>query len=137
MNSKTLIGCLVAGILCFFLGWLVYGILLFDYGTLHYNHCMDKGMEEFTMWAMIVSNLAWGALIAVVLFWSGSWDFMSGAKAGGFLGLMSGIGINMQFYAMTNMFTSIKVVALDVLIGTLFVAVIGGLTAVITNKLAK
>ncbi len=66
MNStKFLTGTLVGGIAFFFLGYLIYGLAL---GSFFREHSVAapgamKSMSEIVWWALILGNLASGALI--------------------------------------------------------------------------
>ena len=72
-NNKTLIGGLAGGVAFFLLGWLIYGILLMDYYAANTNQCAMRPMTDMVMWAMIVSNLAAGLLVATILSLFCSW----------------------------------------------------------------
>jgi hypothetical protein len=123
-TNKILVAGLIGGVFSFFFGWLVFGILLKD--------MMPSGMAsvlraeaDMIMWAMIVSNLVWGLLMAFIFVqWASITTWMSGAKAGAILGLLIATAYDMNFYAMTTMFT-LQDVVMDIVMNTLFVAVMG------------
>ncbi|MCP4125379.1 MAG: hypothetical protein GY751_26900 [Bacteroidetes bacterium] len=137
MNSKTIIGGITASFLFFFLGWLIYGILLAGFGESHYNHCMDKDIEDYSWWAMIASNLCWGFLLAILLGWANTWDFIGSVKTGVIFGSLATLGINLQFYATTTVFSSLKVVGFDWVVSMILFAVVAVLTAQISNRLSR
>ena len=56
--------------------------------------------------------------------WASITTWMSGAKAGAILGLLIATAYDMNFYAMTTMFT-LQDVVMDIIMNTLFVAVMG------------
>ena len=69
MNTKNvLIGGIVGGIAFFLLGWLIYGMLLMNY-MMSVSPKIDglwRTESEFVWWAMIVSNLLSGFLMAFI-----------------------------------------------------------------------
>jgi hypothetical protein len=123
-TNKILVAGLIGGVFSFFFGWLIFGFLLKD--------MMPSGMAsvlrpeaDMIMWAMIVSNLVWGLLMAFIFVqWASIATWMSGAKAGAILGLLIATAYDMNFYAMSTMFT-LQDVVMDIIINTLFVAVMG------------
>lgn len=123
-TNKILVAGLIGGVFSFFFGWLVFGILLKD--------MMPSGMAsvmrpeaDMIMWAMIVSNLVWGLLMAFIFVqWANISTWMSGAKAGAILGLLIATAYDMNFYAMSTLFT-LQDVVMDIVMNTLFVAVMG------------
>ncbi len=123
-TNKILVAGLIGGVFSFFFGWLLFGILLKD--------MMPSGMAsvlrpeaDMIMWAMIVSNLVWGLLMAFIFVqWANISTWMSGAKAGAILGLLIATAYDMNFYAMSTLFT-LQDVVMDIVMNTLFVAVMG------------
>lgn len=128
-NNKTLIGGLAGGVAFFLLGWLIYGILLADYYAANTNQCAMRPMTDMVMWAMIISNLVAGFLVAIIFSWSNTSGMMSGAKVGAILGLLIAIWMDMNFYAMSTMYTSINPIIVDILVSAVYFALGGGIIA--------
>ena len=125
-TSKLLMGTLAGGIAFFLLGWLVYGMLMGGYMAENMNHCAMKPEAEWAWWALILSNFVSALLITLVLSWSNTSGFMGGAKIGGTLGLLIGLGFDLSFYSMSTMFLSFTVVIVDVLVYTVMTGIVGG-----------
>lgn len=126
MNTKTLLAGLVGGVIAFLLGW---GLYEFVFGAMLKEHCnadIMKKEDEMMMWAMIVSNLAWGLTMAVVLSWANSKSFMDGLTKGAIFGVVLGIAYDFGIYGMANWYNDMTGVILDIFIGTIMSAVIGG-----------
>lgn len=128
-NNKTLIGGLVGGVAFFLLGWLIYGVLLADYYAANTNQCAAKPMTDMIMWAMIVSSLASGLLVATILSWSNTSGMMAGAKIGAIVGLLFAASIDFSFYSMSTMYASLTPIFVDILVSAVYYALTGGIIA--------
>lgn len=81
---------------------------------------------EFRWWALIVGNFVGALTYAVIIDWSNMRTAMGGLKAGATIGFLFSLGMAMNFYSMSNMYTGgISTVVIDVIIGTVYSA-IGG-----------
>ena len=118
----------------FFLGWLIYGIALASMMQESCNSCMARPMEEMIWWAMIVSNFVWGLLLSLILNWSGSLTPASGAKVGAIVGLLAGLGFDLNMYAMTTMFSGATMLIVDCLAYAVIFGLTGLLTALVMSK---
>jgi hypothetical protein len=122
--QKLLVTTLIGGVFAFFFGWLVFGIIFKD--------SMPTGMAgvlrpeaDMVMWAMILSNLLWGLLLAYIFIeWAHVSDWMGGLKAGALLGLLIAASYDTGFYAMTTLF-SLKDIIMDAVLNTFFVGIMG------------
>ena len=86
MDTKIILGGVAGGILFFILGYLVWGLALMGYYEANYNQCMAKEMEDFSWWAMILSNFVWAFLLAIIFKWADVGDFIGGVKVAGIVG---------------------------------------------------
>jgi len=136
-TKKILLGGIAGGITFFLLGWIVYGMLLMDYTSANTNQSINKPMEEMTMWAMVLSNLAFGFLIAAGIVSSNQTGIMAGLKIGGTIGLLVSLSIDFGFYAMTTMFPTLAPLAVDVLVYTVLGAVTGLVVAWVAGMVKK
>ncbi len=124
-TNKILLGGLTAAILFFFLGWIIYGMLLTDFMLNNYDQSLMKAEEDMIWWAMILSNLAGGFLLAFILSWSNAKSFADGAKVGGITGLLMALSIDLSFYSMSNMISNLTAVFVDVIIVAVLWAIVG------------
>ena len=108
MNTKTLIGAVIGGVVLFLLGWLVYGILLADYMAPGYNAEIMLPMEEMNMGYILISNLLYGYFLALILSWSNSGSAMDGMIKAGTVGLITGISMAFSLMSMTSYYTSMS-----------------------------
>lgn len=128
-TNKILLGGLVGGVILFLLGWLIYGILLMDFMQTNCNQCMMRPMEEMIWGALIVSNFAWGFLLALVFNWSNTSELMAGAKVAGIIGLLTAIAFDLSMYSMSTMFNSLSAIFVDVIAFTVMLAIAGAVVA--------
>jgi hypothetical protein len=125
-TKKILIAGLVGGVIAFFLGWLLFGILMKDMMPEPIAGFM-RDESDMIMWAMVVSNLLFGLLFAFVFVqWANISTFLSGAKAGAILGFLIAGSYDFSFYAMSYMFKTTTSLIADILMATLWSAIIGG-----------
>ena len=125
-TNKILVGGIVGGIAFFFLGWLIYGVLLAGYFAANGNPSIMRPMEQMIWWALILSNLMWGFLLAVVFSWSNTTGWVAGAKKGAIFGLLSSLAIDFGFYSMSTMYSNFAPILVDALATVVMVA-IGGI----------
>lgn len=123
-TNKILVAGLIGGIFAFFFGWLVFGLLFPDLMKIPLEGFM-KSEADMVMWAMFVSNLLWGLLMAYIFVqWANISTWMAGAKAGATLGLLISAAYDFGFFAMTNMFT-LNSMLIDIVVNTLYVGILG------------
>jgi hypothetical protein len=128
-TKRVIVGMLVAGVTLFFLGWFVYGMLLLDFMAANCNNPNARPESEMVWWSLIVSNLAWGLLLSLILVWDGRLMAGPGAKIGAIFGLLIGVGFDLSMYSMTTMYSNLIVIAVDSLAAGLMYAIAGAITA--------
>ena len=101
MDSKFVVNTLVGAVAFFFLGYLIYELALGDV----LSGYMDASAEP-VMWALTVSQLGLGALMATVIGAGSARDFASGAKAGFMLGLMYSVAVMFDLLGTQDIFSS-------------------------------
>lgn len=124
-TKKILSGGLTAAILFFFLGWIIYGLLLADFMQNNFDQSIMKAEEDMVWWAMILSNLATGFLLAIILSWSNAKSFADGAKIGGITGILIALSVDLSFYSMSNMYNNLTAVFVDVIVVAVLWAIVG------------
>jgi len=126
MNTKTLLGALIAGVISFLLGWLIFGILLMDYYTANMVQYSGLVKNPPEIWAIAIANLAWALLIAWVFSMSGINTVSRGISTGFILGFLMTLGFNSFLYAQFNLYNT-KILAID----TVLSGVMGGINGAI------
>ncbi len=127
-TKKFLTGTLVGGIAFFFLGYLIYGLALASFFSSHAGAASGemKSMEEIVWWALILGNLASGALFTYIfLKWANVSSFSGGASAAAAVGFFMSLSMDLIRFATSN---SLDLAAslTDVVVGTVMAAIAGG-----------
>ena len=122
MNTKTLIGGLIAGVVLFLFGFLIWVVLLKD-TMANCSGCMRQE-AEMTMVMIALANLVYGLFLAWVLSkWPGVNSLQSGLQVGALFMAFLAVALDLGLYATTTMFTSVTCVIIDIIINI----VMGGL----------
>jgi hypothetical protein len=135
--NKILIAGLVGGIVAFLLGWVIWGILMADFFKA--NVGTATGVEKMPpdMLFLVISNLAWGFLLALIFGrWASISTFQSGAIAGGVICLLIGVSYELGMYSMMNVMT-LNGHVVNIILGGIMGAIIGGLVAWVLGYGAK
>jgi len=134
-TNKILLGGIVAAVTFFLLGWLIYGVLLMDFMQSYSDQSLMKAQEDMIWWAMILSNLASGFLLAFILNWSNAKTCTEGIKIGGIIGLLMAFSIDLSFYSMSNMFFGFIPVIVDTIVSGILWAIAGASAAGVMRML--
>lgn len=130
--KKLLIGGIVGGIVYFLLGWLFYGNLLTQYFKDHQGSVtgVERQMEQFQWWALILGNIISGFLIAYVFSKSAVASLASGLVVGGILGFLISCSYDLIMYGTTNIISK-RAMAADVATFTVMSAIVGAVVGAI------
>ena len=134
LNVKILRGTVVGGIVVFLVGWLIYGVLLMDYMKANMNQCATRPEGVMIWWALIASQLLSALLLTLVLKWSGAKGVVDGLKTGALFGILLGAGMDLSFWSMTTLYNNLGVLAVDVVVYTLLMAVMGMVIVLVWGK---
>jgi hypothetical protein len=132
-SKKFLIGTLAGGITLFLLGYLFYGLALADFFTKHSITPAGamKSMNDIIWWALILGNLATGALLTYIFLKLGNINsFGSGASTGAVIGFLMIVGVDLVRYSTENWLGRIGAAA-DVLVFTVLTAASGGVIGMV------
>ena len=124
MNTKTLLGALLAGVLAFFLGWLIFGMLLMDYYISNMTQYSGLIKNPPVMLPIAVANLVWGLLLSFIFNLGGINTPGKGFTTGLIIGLLMTLGFDLFMYAQFNLY-NVQVLAVDVVTNAIFAGVIG------------
>ncbi len=125
-TNKILVAGLIGGIVQFFAGWLIYGMLLHNMMAPASDAVRAVAKEPMELWAMGLSCLLWGVLLAWIFGkWAGISSLNGGAQAGALIGLLSAASYDLGMYSMMNLSTTTQM-CLDVVAATAMGAIVGG-----------
>lgn len=132
--TKVLFVGVMTGIFAFFFGWLVFGILFPDYMETSVEG-FEKAEGEMVWWAMIVSNLFMGLLLAYIFIrWASISTWWTGFKAALMIGFLITVSYDTGMYSMTNFFGSISSVLIDIVINTIYIGILGAFAGWLAGK---
>ena len=126
MNTKTLLGALIAGVISFLLGWLIFGILLMDYYTSNMVSYTGLIKNPPDILPIAIANLVWGLLVAWIFSMAGINTISRGFSTGFILGFLMTLGFDLFLYAQLNLYNT-KVLAVDVVLNGVMGGVIGAI----------
>jgi hypothetical protein len=130
MKIGTLVAALAGGIVMFLLGFLFFGYLFADFFRANTNEFPGLRKDPPLIWAIFLFNLVWAWLIAWVLdHWSEGGGWGQGAKVGAIIMFTTGLAVDLDFYAFSNMHkgpsVAIAHLAIVIVLGAVSGAVIG------------
>ncbi len=121
-SSQFLAGGILAAVIYFLLSYLLYGMLFKSFFD---HNGMAVDMSKFTWWAMILSTLAAGFLIAYVLSAAGAATVGKGLTIGVIVGLLLEISFDLQMYGTGQSVMNFSAIAVDVAITAMVSGVAG------------
>jgi uncharacterized membrane protein len=127
-TKKFLTGTLVGGVAFFLLGYLIYGMALASFFNQHSVASAGsmKTMEEIVWWALVLGNLASGALLTYVFLKLGNiTSFGGGASTAAAIGFFIALSMDLIRFATENVF-DLTATFTDVVVGTVMTAIAGG-----------
>jgi len=137
--KKFIIGTLVGGITFFFLGYLVYGVALASFFSRHSVAVSGsmKTMNEIVWWALILGNLASGALLTYIfLKLANITSFGSGAKTAAAIGFFMALSMGLIRFATENT-SDLTASFTDVAVQTVMSAIAGGVIGAVLGTKKK
>lgn len=133
-TQKILIAGVAGGVVFFLLGWLLYGTLLMSFFEGQMGGASGVNKDPMEFWALIVGNLTWGILLAVIFGrWAGIKTLNTGAMAGAVIGLLASMSWDLTMYGTTNLSTLTGVIV-DVLVMTVMSAVAGAVVGMVLGR---
>jgi uncharacterized membrane protein len=132
-TKKFLIGTLVGGVAFFFLGYLMYGVALSSFFAAHAGASNGdmKTMEQIVWWALILGNVASGALLTYIFLKLGNIStFGSGASTAAAIGFFMALSMDLIRFATSNSLDLTASLA-DVAVETFMGAIAGGIIGVV------
>jgi hypothetical protein len=113
MNSKTLLGALIAGIVSFLFGWIIFGFLLEDYYNSNVVQYPGLIKNPPDILPIAISNLALGILISWIFNIAKIKTIAKGFSTGLIIGLLTSLCFDLFIYGQMNLYT-IKLIIIDV-----------------------
>jgi multisubunit Na+/H+ antiporter MnhC subunit len=115
MNKEFLLSGLVTTAVNLALHTLAYVVILKDFYRSHpavseeFAKQLSRPLDQLVVWAMVVTSVAMGFLITLVMKWSGAKTFVSGLRYGSIVALLFWGSVNFGLYASSNFFSQASV----------------------------
>ena len=128
MNQKSIIAAIIGAVAFFILAWLVFGTLMIDFYLSNVVSYEGLIKDPPVIWSLFLHGLSIATLLSFIFY---KMDIRTFAK-GFLLALWVGFLITFYFYsflyASLNLYTDKRIVV-DLFVNSLFIAIIGGITA--------
>jgi hypothetical protein len=111
MNKRFIFSALAATAANLVLHTVVYFLFLKDFyrshpaGSEELRRQLVRPSDQMLGWALAISALTMGFLIAMVMRWAGARTFGAGLKKGAFLGLLFWSSVNFGLYSTSHYFS--------------------------------
>jgi uncharacterized protein with PQ loop repeat len=124
MNTKTLLGAVIAGVVSFLLGWLIFGILLMDFYTSNMVSYSGLAKNPPDVLPIAIANLSLGLLLSWIFTIAGIKTLAKGFSTGFVIGLLMALSFDFFLYAQFNLY-NVKVLAIDIVLNALLGGIAG------------
>lgn len=127
MNIKVFVAAVAGGSVATLAGGLLYTGLFSEFLSENAAniHTM-RPQGELVLWAILVGNIAWSLLLALVFSrWANIATFMGGATAGAWLTFLMTLGYDMLLYGSMNIF-NLRAVLVDPIVNAVIGTISGG-----------
>jgi hypothetical protein len=136
-TNRMLLAGIAGGVVFFLLGFLFYGVLLAKFFAANQGTAQGVMKEPPTWWALILGNLAYGFLLAVIYErWASISTFATGARAGAIIGALVAFSVDFNMLGTTNIST-LNGALVDVVVFTVMSAVVGGVVGLVLGRGGK
>jgi hypothetical protein len=104
MDAKRFIaGTIVGGIVLFFVGNLIFITLAGSFYTANAGTATGVDRPEALIWAVLLGNVAYAALICYAMGARNASGLLEGAKIGAIVGFLMWVAVDFIFYGLMNL----------------------------------
>ena len=133
--QRILTGTVVGGIVLFLLGYLIFGIVFADFFTANAGSATDVPKMPPDFVSLGIGQLAWGAVLTLILGWAGVRSIGQGVTTAGLAGLLIFLGVDLTLYATSNT-QNLTAALVDPILAAILFAAAGGAIAAVTARKA-
>ena len=134
--NRIVVAGLIGGVVAFILGFLFYGLLLSPFFEANAGSAtgVARGETEMLWVPMIIGQLAWGMLFAIIYGrWASISTLVTGAKTGAVLAFLVALTYDMISLATTHIMTFSGAIA-DMILSAIIGAAVGGVVGWFLGK---
>jgi hypothetical protein len=139
MNKQFFVTALVTTVVLFLLNAIVYVVFLKDFFQDHpavspeFMKQLYRPDDQLIIWAVVLCSLALGALVTLVIKWSGARTFLSGLRSGFVFAILFLCTIDFGLLGSTNNFTTAGAFA-DIICSTITLTIGAAIAAWMLGK---
>ena len=136
MAKKLLISIFIGTIAYYLFGWFVFDFILGNYTNLHTTQLLGfkKTEEEFSLTLLIISCVAYAALLSFILIYLlNIKQLLKAFLISSIIGVLVAIMTDSYWFATSNFHLNYMVMVLDIIAAGISVGVLG-LVIALTNK---
>jgi hypothetical protein len=138
MNTRVLVATVAGGAALFLLGFLVFGLLLqpwLEGQMIKYDNLM---LAQPNFISLIIANLVWAFLIALIFDrWASIGTFLGGLVGGAMISFLMDLYFQLMHMSFMNFFHGITPYAVDVIGFTIVGAISGGVIGAVLGMMNK
>lgn len=131
--TRIVLAIVTGSVVLFILGVLLYVVLLGGFYESNLGSATNVLRDVPIPWAMVVSHVALASLMTYVLVLAGAVGFRAGVKVGASFGLLFGVAIAFDLYAVTN-WSNVTVAFAEPFVTALRLTVASGAIASVLGK---
>ena len=138
MNVRIIIAAVAGGAALFLLGFLVYGMALEGWMQSQVNQYPGLMYQEPNFITLILANLVWALLVALIFDrWASISTFVGGLLGGAAITFFMGLYYDLMTLSFMNLHKSFTPVIVDVVAFTVIGALAGGVIGMVLGMLGR
>lgn len=136
MNKKSLIAAIIGAVAFFVLAWLIFGTLMIDFYLSNIIPYEGLIKDPPVIWSLFLHGLSISTLLSFIFYKTGIRTFVKGSLLALWIGFLITLWFYTFMYASLNLYTTKRIVV-DLVVNSLFIAIIGGIIAKSLGILTK
>jgi len=136
MNKISIIAATIGAIAFFILAWLIFGTLMIDFYLSNVIPYEGLIKDPPVIWSLFLHGLSVSTLLSFIFHKMSVTTFVKGFLIALWVGFLITLYFYTFIYASLNLYT-VKRIIVDLVVNSLFIAIVGGITAKSRGVLTK
>lgn len=136
MNRKFIIAAVIGAIAFFILAWLIFGTLMIDFYLSNVIPYQGLIKDPPVIWSLFLHGLSVATLLSFIFYKMGVTTFAKGFLLALWVGFLITLFFYTFIYASLNLYT-VKRIVVDLVVNSVFIAIVGAITAKCLGVLTK
>jgi len=133
-TRRFVIGTIVGAVMLFIVGYIIFDWLFASFYAANASSVTGVDRTEILYWALVLANLAYGALLMYAIEnRGGTLSVLGGAKVGAIVGFLLWLTVDFTFYGYTNLSTLTRAIV-DPLLELVHAGIAGAVVAAVLKK---